>query len=472
MKVKWKTGKKEYCITEFISTLTWSGADTQASRSLEFDIVNTPYDEKMKVPALKGGDIIVFYDDKSKARFEGRITGKTRTSEIGTKTFTARDYMHNLVQSKASYIFKKKTPEYITRAVCKDIGVSIGSIVKTKKKLKKYVKQGESIYDIINAAYKKAKTGKRYLLAMSGKKLVIAKRGGAIANFHLDSTADIMSIEFTENADSMVNQVAIYNNKNKKIGVVKNADWINLYGIYQDVYDAESKNNKTKKKATKADKTAAKKQLQGVDKKITVEAIGNINCVSGRAVTILDTATNTSAEFWIKSDSHTWENGIHTMTLELSFKKAVKSNLTEAEKSGSGTQKSKANAKYKAGSGKLGWPCNGKVIKKFANKKGSSKHQGIDIQVASGTQIHAAEAGKVVKVGENATLGKNVTIKHSGGLKTIYGNCSSISVKKGRKVKKGDVIAKAGSTGSAIKPQCHFGVIKNGAYKDPLKYVK
>ena len=468
MKIKWKSGSKEYWITEFVTTVTWSGADTQASRSLEFELVNTPFDKKMSVPVLKGGDIVTFYDDNGNQRFVGRITGKTKTSEVGTRQYTARDYMHNLIQSKASYIFKKKTPEYITRAICKDLKITVGSLVKTKKKLKKYVAQGMSVYDIINKAYKKAKTGATYLLCMNGTKFTVVKRGGAIANFHLDSTKDIINMEFTENADSMVNQVAIYNKNNKKIGVVKNADWIKLYGIYQDVFDVDKK----KKKASKADKADAKKQLQGIDKKTTIEAIGNIACVSGRAVTILDRATKTSAEFWIKSDSHTWENGVHTMILELKFKQLVDSTINKSTASSSGTQKAKNNASYNPGKGKLGWPCNGNVIKKFNNKKGSKQHHGIDIKVASGTQIHAAEAGTVTKVGTDKTLGKNLVIKHKNGLKTTYGNCSSISVKKGKKVKKGDVIAKAGSTGSAKKPQCHFGVQKNSTWKDPQSYLK
>ena len=138
MKIKWKSSKdkKEYWITPFVTTVTWSGADTQASRSLEFEMVNTPFDKNMKVPALKGGDLITFYDDNDKQRFIGRITGKIRSSEVGTRSYTARDYMHNMIQSKASYKFKKKTPEYITRAICKDMKITAGSLAKTKKKLK------------------------------------------------------------------------------------------------------------------------------------------------------------------------------------------------------------------------------------------------------------------------------------------------------------------------------------------------
>lgn len=500
MKIKWKSGDKEYWITEFVTTVSWSGADTQASRSVEFELVNTPFDKKMTVPVLKGGDIITFYDDDDKARFTGRITNKEKLSEIGTRNYIARDYMHNMIQSNASYIFKKKTPEYITRAVCKDLGIKVGSLVKTKKKLKKYVAQGMSMYDIIRKAFKKAKPGTKFLLAMDGTKFTVVKRGGVVAGFHLDSTKDILNMEFTENADSMVNKVVIYNKNNKKVGVVKNANWIKTYGVYQDVYD----NDRKKKKATKADKNEAKKMLEGVDKKTTVEAIGDIRCVSGRAITILDTATNTSAEFWIKSDTHTWENGIHTMTLELKFKQKVSSTevqISEEDSSSdspaeetaksngtsnttktatktatkttkTGTAKKKADNEYKAGSGKLGWPCNGDVIKKFTSTDGKTGHLGIDIKAPSGTQIHAAKAGTVTKVGKSDKWGKNLVIKHDDGLKTFYANCSAVNVKKNQKVKKGDVVGKVGSTGNAKSPQCHFGVQKDSVWKDPSKYLK
>lgn len=500
MKIKWKSisKNKEYWITEFVADVTWSGADTHASRSLEINMVNTPFDSSMKVPVLKGGDIITFYDDDNKARFEGRVVGKEKLSEVGTRNYIARDYMHNLIQSKASYVFKKKTPEYITRAVCKDLKIKVGTLVSTKKKLKKYVAQGVSVYDIIYKAFRKAKPGTKFLLAMNGTKLTVVKRGGAISGYHLDSTRDIINMETTENADSMINQVVIYNKNNKKVGVVKNADWVKTYGIYQDTVS----NDKKKKRATKADKKEAKKMLDGVDKKSTVEAIGDIRCVSGRAVTILDTATGTTAEFWIKSDTHTWENGIHTMTLELKYKKTVKSEavFTQEEKTSTfkrtvnstgkteeesedadegitieiveGTEKAKADAGYKAGEGTLGWPCTGNVIKKYKNQNGATKHLGIDIKVASGTKIRAAEAGTVTKAGKDNALGKKIVIKHANGLKTIYGCCSAINVKKDQKVKKGDVIAKAGSTGEAKKPQCHFGVQKNGVWKDPENYLK
>jgi hypothetical protein len=118
----------------------------------------------------------------------------------------------------------------------------------------------------------------------------------------------------------MVDQVRIYNSKGKQVGVVKNAGNIKRYGIYQSVY--------TKEKGVNA-KTAAKNMLSGVEKKVNIEAIsGNIKCVAGDGIVVFDKATGLNGVFWIQNDTHTWDNGIHTMSLELSFKNVMDKKTT------------------------------------------------------------------------------------------------------------------------------------------------
>ena len=136
-------------ISEFVSSATWSGASTQASRTLEFTVTNSPYDRDTNSPHFKLGDKVIWHDDKGKARFLGRITSREKKSEVGTTTYTARDYLHNLIKSKGSYKFKKKTAEYITKAVLKDLGIAVGKVSRTRKKLKKYMPAGMTYYDII-----------------------------------------------------------------------------------------------------------------------------------------------------------------------------------------------------------------------------------------------------------------------------------------------------------------------------------
>ena len=91
----------------------------------------------------------------------------------------------------------------------------------------------------------------------------------------------------------------------------KNDKNVTTYGIFQDAYVKEEGVNAT---------TAAKNMLIGVSKESSVEAIGNIKCISGYAVKIKDSLTGLTGKFWINTDSHTWSNGVHTMSLNLAFK--------------------------------------------------------------------------------------------------------------------------------------------------------
>ena len=124
------------------------------------------------------------------------------------------------------------------------------------------------------------------------------------------------------------------------------------------------------------------------------------------------------------------------------------------------------------------WPCpaSGRITSGFGGRKSptkgaSSNHQGIDISAPTGTSIVAAAAGEVVIATYSSSAGNYVMISHGGGVYTVYMHASSLLVSQGQSVKKGQTIAKVGSTGYSTGSHLHFGVRVNGSYVNPTKYV-
>jgi len=118
------------------------------------------------------------------------------------------------------------------------------------------------------------------------------------------------------------------------------------------------------------------------------------------------------------------------------------------------------------------WPVRGKVISNFGAKPNGLKNEGINISVPEGTSIRAAEGGVVAYAGnELKGYGNLVLIRHEGGYVTAYAHAKELFVKRGDTVKRGDVIAKAGQTGSVSSPQLHFEVRKGATALDPMKFL-
>lgn len=103
--------------------------------------------------------------------------------------------------------------------------------------------------------------------------------------------------------------------------------------------------------------------------------------------------------------------------------------------------------------------------------KTTRMHTGIDFTAPTGTNIYCTGDGIVAEVDYHAReYGRNVTVDHGFGYKTIYAHMSECKVKRGQKVKRGDVLGTVGSTGLSTAPHLHYEVVRNGAKIDPVNF--
>jgi murein DD-endopeptidase MepM/ murein hydrolase activator NlpD len=118
------------------------------------------------------------------------------------------------------------------------------------------------------------------------------------------------------------------------------------------------------------------------------------------------------------------------------------------------------------------WPVRGRILSAYGRKPNGQQNDGINVSVPEGTPIRASEDGVVAYAGnELKGFGNLVLIRHADNWVTAYAHLGTIDVKKDQRVKRGEVIAKAGQTGGVTSPQLHFEIRKGSNPVDPEKHL-
>lgn len=127
-------------------------------------------------------------------------------------------------------------------------------------------------------------------------------------------------------------------------------------------------------------------------------------------------------------------------------------------------------------SGKMVRPSYGPVTSNFGSRYhpvlGYSRfHAGTDFGAEHGSPILAAETGIVIFSGWYGGYGNSVILDHGDGITTLYAHASRLNVSEGGTVRKGQVIAKIGTTGLSTGPHLHFEVRRSGEPVDPMGFL-
>jgi len=120
----------------------------------------------------------------------------------------------------------------------------------------------------------------------------------------------------------------------------------------------------------------------------------------------------------------------------------------------------------------LAWPVRGKILVPYGAAAKGMRNDGINIKAKLGTSIRAAESGVVAYAGnELKGFGNMLLLKHDKGMITTYAHANKIKVKRGAVVKRGQIIASVGQTGSVTSPQLHFEVRQGSKAINPMKLL-
>lgn len=305
--------KGTFDITKLAGYYTWSGEYTQANRKLEFTILSSPTDKNIPVTAVELGNLVELYNDTT-LLFYGYVFYRDKVTDQNYIEVRCSDKGIYLNRNEASYKFTKTTPEQVAKKICNDFGIKAGKLTSTGFTFSRTF-LGNNLYDIIMTGYNlaSAKNGKKYIAKFIGDSFYVTEKAIADDTLIIQGGSNLMKATFCESIENMVNKVVIYDKKDKYVTSVKNDSYIKLYGVMQQYMkqsDSENVNDKAKK--VLAD--------QGIDKKVSIDNIGNIANITGGAVVVKEPYTGLYGLFYIDSDTHSWKNGIYLNNLVLNFK--------------------------------------------------------------------------------------------------------------------------------------------------------
>jgi murein DD-endopeptidase MepM/ murein hydrolase activator NlpD len=191
-----------------------------------------------------------------------------------------------------------------------------------------------------------------------------------------------------------------------------------------------------------------------------------------------NTASAVTAEAPAAPQSNTWNatapvqqpTTILNSTAAAPAEKQVAANATTSATDASPVSSGSGSV---ADNAKLRWPVQGKIISGFGQRPDGTHNDGINIAVPLGTDIHAAEGGVVAYAGnELKGYGNLILLRHDNGWVTAYAHSDELLVRRGDKIKRGQVIAKAGKSGQVDQPQLHFELRQGQQPVDPSPHLE
>jgi murein DD-endopeptidase MepM/ murein hydrolase activator NlpD len=122
-----------------------------------------------------------------------------------------------------------------------------------------------------------------------------------------------------------------------------------------------------------------------------------------------------------------------------------------------------------------GWPVarsEAVVTSEFGAVRGSSRHDGIDLAAPAGTPVRVTADGRVIVAGKEKRYGRTVVVDHGSGFTTRYAHLRKIETKKGKQVRRGELIGRVGRSGNASGTHLHYEVLRNGVPVNPRAYLE
>lgn len=306
----------KYWIEPFVKTAEWSGDVAQPHRTLTLSLSNTLNGKEQAVSFEVGKEIRFYVDDTG--LFRG-IIFEYDISDKGEAVITAYDENVYLTKNADSRKFVKMTAGSIVKEICKAFEIPVGSVANTGYVIPKMIFRGKTLWDMVVTALTETRkqNGRKFRIYANSGKLFLVEKKDSIVRWYLERGVNILSANRSLSIEDMRTAVKVEAGEEKKriTATAKDATNAKKYGLTQQYETAST--DATKSQLDQLAKQRLK-ELSQVSEEISVEALGNVEVVAGTAVYAFESMTKLTGGFYVTTDKHTFEDGVHRMDVTLS----------------------------------------------------------------------------------------------------------------------------------------------------------
>lgn len=299
-------------ISAICKSISWQGDARSVARMLSYSpVLSTDSISLPVVPAQLGGSAC--FSVNGSLLMDAWAVERTRDSLSEVIDVVAYDRGLWLKRNEKYMRVESQTPETVTAELCKEFGISVGTLASTGVQITRNF-LGVSIYKIIMTMYTLAadQTGDKYMIRFDGAALSVVKMEQNAQSILLKPGCNLLGLTTKESVSAMTNSVAIYDDDLNVISTQQDTSAISLYGLMQAAIKASNYDDPV---------AHAKAVLKdnGMKTTISLTAIGNPKLITGNTVVVQEPATDTYGLFWITGDVHTWRRGVYQTKLSLSL---------------------------------------------------------------------------------------------------------------------------------------------------------
>ncbi|QIZ66697.1 XkdQ/YqbQ family protein [Geobacillus subterraneus] len=304
-----------YDITGLVRSVEWSGDLHQVARTLKITLHNTTNGVSPLLSFQKGKPVR-FFDDKELFRGLLFATGK---NEAGEGLLTCYDPNIYLVKNADTIKFTKKKASEMAKYICSLYKIPVGTIADTGYVIPKHIFREKPLAEMLFTALTTTRkhTGRRFFISNHLGKFTLTEMKVPSAKLIIESGRNLLSLSVNESIEETKTKVKVIGGTDKKpvTVTVQNNSLVKQYGVMQHVERADEKLNKAQ-----LQKLANQllKEMGKVATDMSLESLGINEITSGSVIQVYNKMTGINGTYYVNSDTHHYENGVHTMSLTIS----------------------------------------------------------------------------------------------------------------------------------------------------------